>query len=719
MRALDDKPKETEQKVKYYDLKSLLKADKASIPIRNSSSSFCISDQPLRRYIEPTFEKTLFESEKPTIILVSAVGVTGKTTLAKQLSYDLDLPMLDLAKHKPVGADALTGLLTYAFDVKNIGQVLECLARGEYGIIIDGVDEARAKTTERAFEAFLDDITERCSKDSGTTFLMLGRTRIMEDFCWAYLSDKGISTALITISPFTTDKAKEYIDSFTSGMNGQFASQYCQARDTILDRLSKAFAVDVTKKSDDFLSFIGYPPVLDAIVTLLTEEANYHKLLQALEVSDRKNIEVQLLLRIAQYILDREREQKVIPNIIRPLIEQAPDAVRTRALDNAFSHEEQCIRIVAHCLDKPLQLCRLRELAFDEQYEEQLGSWLPEHPFLSDSGIRNAVFEALVLAEVIAAGNAEYQDLLNEYLATHKSSYHLVYMLDVVLEDNRIALENIGPLFTAAMEFRSVHSHVELRVEGPEFDFQSPHKLTSCEAEIEIEIYLGANKKLPYTFTFRSDITSDSQLHLGSHLAEAFISVPCSVMLGGTSVPEIELVAPVEITAQSVTFSGSTLILRSPRENSAQNAVVINSYQMNAQLREITTNNTPLAFVLMDKSGLAFPVIKYTQQASQPPSDPLLKQKYHRLKRILMEFRAHRRGALARYKYKIESERVLKNETGRAVLRKLVDARILSLEGDFYFLDPNILSDRVGITWLDLRMGRMPESLSQFLGTVD
>jgi hypothetical protein len=53
------------------------------------------------------------------VILISAVGATGKTALAEQLSRETRLPILDLGKHKPVGDNTLTGLLTTAYDVKD------------------------------------------------------------------------------------------------------------------------------------------------------------------------------------------------------------------------------------------------------------------------------------------------------------------------------------------------------------------------------------------------------------------------------------------------------------------------------------------------------------------------------------------------------------------------------------------------------------------------
>jgi hypothetical protein len=701
----------------YYHLKSILASTKVPVKLRTTLPSFSVAGETSRAYIEPEFEKVIFESEKPTIILVSSVGATGKTALAEQMSRDTGLPLLDLGKHKPVGDNSLTGLLTQAFDVEDISNVLIGLASGTYGVIIDGVDEGRSKTTEKAFEAFLDDIAKLCRVGSVTTFLLLGRTQIIDD-CWAYLSDRGVTTALITISPFTLTDAKKYIDTFSGGLGGAFASQYAVARDSILEMLGKVFGGEADERADDFLSFIGYPPVLDAIVTLLTKEKNYHKLLEDIGATDGTNVEVSLLNRISQYVLTRERELKVVPNIVQPLLETAPATLRERALEEVFSSEEQCVRLVAHCLGRQLTLSRLHEPALDEQYEAQLATFLPEHPFVTGRDFRNVVFEALALATLIASGSAQNVQLLKEYLASHKQSYHLVYMLNIISKDHHIPLEAVGPLFMAAMEFRSAHSLVEFRVDGPDWDETPPEHQPRGEIELEIEIFLGAEESKSQTFVFRADIAADSRLTFGSRLGGAFISVPCSVELGGAQ--ELELTSPLEITAREVTLDAKGLILKAPlhKDKEGISEVIMNSERLDSHIQTITTNGVPLVFALQDTSAVAYPAIQYVERVSRLPADPVLSQKYFRLKRILMEFRSHKKGALAKYKYKIEHERVLKNETGASVLRRLVSDGILSLRGSMYYLDPDQLSALVGITWLDLRKGKMPESLETYLRAI-
>ena len=78
----------------YYQIKSILSSSKQFFDLRVQSDSFAIAGPSTRKYIEPTFQKVFYEAEKPTVILISAVGATGKTALAQQLSRETRLPIL-------------------------------------------------------------------------------------------------------------------------------------------------------------------------------------------------------------------------------------------------------------------------------------------------------------------------------------------------------------------------------------------------------------------------------------------------------------------------------------------------------------------------------------------------------------------------------------------------------------------------------------------------
>jgi len=327
------------------------------------------------------------------------------------------------------------------------------------------------------------------------------------------------------------------------------------------------------------------------------------------------------------------------------------------------------------------------------------------------------VFESLALATLIASSAEANLQLLEEYVRSHKHSYHLIYMLDIATRDRRLPIEALGAVFTAAMEFRSVRSLVELRVEGPEWDGEQTDQGVTGQIEIEIGIILGEDKTDSQTFEFRADISSASLLRLGSRLGNVFVSVPCAIQLGGAQ--ELELTAPVDVTAQAVSLAAKALILRaSPDGNGTPVQVVFEAESLDSHLEAITTNGVSLAFALEDASGVSYPAIQYVQKTAKPPGDQLFQQKYFRLKRILMAFRSHSKGALARYRHKIEHERVLKNAIGHAVLARLVGDEILSLQGNFYYLNVDNLAAKVGVSWQDLRRGTIPDSMRAYIRTI-
>ena len=202
----------------FYSLESIVASQKVAYDMLLPTDSFYIAPPRPTPYIKPTFSKIVFETEKPQVVLISAVGATGKSALAHVLSNSTSLPLLELGKHKPVGDNTLTGLLTSAFHIEDLSRLFQGTRSGTYGVIIDGIDEARSKTTDKAFEAFLDDVARLCSGATATSFVLLGRTQILEE-CWDYLTTKGTSVGLVTIDPFDLDSARKYIDVFTGSVD--------------------------------------------------------------------------------------------------------------------------------------------------------------------------------------------------------------------------------------------------------------------------------------------------------------------------------------------------------------------------------------------------------------------------------------------------------------------------------------------------------------------
>ncbi len=694
----------------FYSLQSVIASQKNSFDMQRPMDSFSIAQSPPDPYIEPTFTKSEFDTEKPQVILVSAVGATGKSALAQVLSNRLKLPLLDLGKHKPVGDNTLTGLLTNAFSVQQLSPIFEGLLTGQYGVIVDGVDEGRSKTTEQAFQAFLDDIAKLCHGAVSPSFLLLGRTQILEE-CWLYLTEKGISTGLLTINPFDLSQARNYIDSFTDGLNSAQASQYQEARDGILAKLSTAFSASDEGRSDNFLSFIGYPPVLDAIVTLLHEERNYHRLGERLSDSMSNDMEIELLNKIAQYILVRERDEKVIPNIVEPLLADVAPPFADKK-ETIFTADEQCVRLVAHCLGEPISLQRISQASLNVQYEDQLAAFLPEHPFISGREFRNVIFEAVALAVLAVSNDAGYHDLALRYFDSRRHSYYLVYLLALIAPDGAIPLKFLRAVLAAALEFKATNAAVELRVIGP--DLEEANKTDVID--VQIELVVGGSSDKAKTFSFRCVLKDNEAVALGNRLSSAYITLPCEVILGGGR--EIELTAPIEINALSLVLAAPSLILRTQPASGVDKHILFESGSLKSEVTGMTSHGVELAIVVQDMNGLQYPLIQHAEQKAKAPQDTALREKYLRLRKILTHFRSHSKGALAKYREKVENPRVAGNPVGEAVLRRLVSDGVLALENPLYFLQQEQVHAHLGITWPELRKGVISDKLLQYLRSI-
>ena len=691
----------------FHNFQTLIGARKLPLEMRSEIESFARAPKRTEPYIEPTFTKNEFAAEKPPVVLVSAVGATGKSALAQVLSNRLNLPLLNLARHKPVGDNTLTGLLTTAFAVEQLSQVFQGISTGQFGVIVDGIDEGRSKTTESAFQAFLDDIVRLCKGATSPSFVLLGRTQILEE-CWLYLTEQGLATGLLTIDPFDLAQARSYIDSFNpAGLTSSQAAQYRGTRDLILNKLSSAFSAADAAPSGNFLSFIGYPPVLDAIVTLLDKERNYHRLKEQLASTASSNIEIELLYRIGLYVLQRERDEKVFPNIVESLLSSLPPTLPLDK-DSVFNVEEQCMRLVAHCNGRSLQMARIPEPVLDAQYEERLATFLPEHPFVTGKGFRNAIFEAVALSVLIASDKPDRYNLALQYIDSRRHNYYLVYLLALVAPNGRIPLACLRALLGAALEFKATNASVELHVTGPDEEDFRP----SSVVDIDVELAVGVSGERSKTYSFHSAILTDEPIHLGSKLSSAYIFLPCEAILGGTR--EVELTSPVEISAARIQITASALILKT-QASSPEKHVIIEAEKVHSEVTGLTATGVDFTIAVEDMTGLQYPLVQFAHKRSKAPQDPALREKYLRLRKILTHFRSHSKGSMAKYRDKVENPRVAGNPVGSAVLNSLVKDGVLILDSPMYFLQPDKVDTFLGISWPDLRKGGMSDKLLQYL----
>ncbi len=702
--------------MQYYGLKSILASQKSLVAVHASSDSFFVQSQKVQPYIEPSFSKVEYPTEKPSILLISAVGASGKTTTARALSFDTQLPILDLAKHKPVGDNTLTGILTTAYPIERVGEVLAGLRNGTHGIIIDGIDEGRSKTTEQGFEAFLDDLIERSKGSRSTSIVILGRSQVLLN-TWCYLKDKGADVGLITIDPFSLEQATSYIDAQVTARNVNQQETYEEARNGILNKLGTVFSTSTAGGQDAFLSFIGYPPVLDAIATLLREESNYHRIRQALDADGNGFLETGLLIRIADYLLEREHNEKALPNFINDIAADADGSLEHTLRQMLYNHEEQCARVLSKALNRPFPRQLIEDGALNERYESAVATWCQEHPFLDDVHVRNAVFAAAAVARCALSEIVEYRTLALEYAQSHRPTYHLLYIMDVLAQDRKIDARCFNMLMQSCSEFLGINAEISVDIEGESWEEAGAQQQTAGELVMTIEF---PEKKQERTFTFEGIMADAKVISLGPYLINANVTLPCHVELLGR--PAVEAIGECSVSAREVRIDTSDLIVRNTPgigqvSIGRDTRLFIDAYKTEGHADTVLVRAGRLE-IQCAEHRLDYPLAKYVQRAAKLSPDSLLQKKYLRLRRILLLFRSHKRGGLAKCRAHVEHERVLKNEIGRAVLAALVREGILRSDPIMYYLDSERLAAKLGITWHDLCQHKSSGALDDFLKRV-
>ena len=270
-----------------------------------------------------------------TVILVSAPGAVGKTTLARRIAVKTGAMLVDLARTDSVGESTISGGLARC-------GIRDLLLEGNASLIVDGLDEARMKVSENSFYAFMKDVAElaKLCKARGCTrpVVLFGRTGAVED-AWIYLQAeqgdpakeaKMPTTAILEIGYYDEDQAiiftkkrmegyfekkrerekEDYPKSKYSGH--QLTQSHKDAARIILDMIKKAMEGDASddSKASDPQAFLGYAPVLDAVARWV---AHYEvtKNIQVL-INEIKNDPTKITLSdVAERILKREQEKVV------------------------------------------------------------------------------------------------------------------------------------------------------------------------------------------------------------------------------------------------------------------------------------------------------------------------------------------------------------------------------------------------------------------------
>lgn len=703
--------------ISLYRLKNKINArslDKFNYLI-NQTDSFKLINCSNPKYVEPIFSLQTSSGgeasfDNATIILISAAGATGKTSLTHYLSNELSIPIFDLSEHEPVASNSLTGLLYNDMQLQDFTDYSCKLKEGKASMIIDALDEGFIKTTIEGFYSFLDNVIKISAEAKEVPFVMLGRTNIVE-LVTLYLESKGVKVALLQIEPFTVDSAKNFIDIHVESEGKvKFEEQYRIVRDYIIDAIGGFFKNQAEINHKQYLQFIGYAPVLLAISTLLNDNNNYHALLEDLKSSDRRNIE--LVIDIIERILKRDKEEKIDKLLLPTLINGRDSSFKETAIQKTYTIEEQCIRLLCRQLNEDLYFPVTGDVYFDTEYNKQIKSWLDEHPFLSNGKIQNVVFESYIIAKLV--GHKDYKDYVYLYLKKYfRNAYMLFYIFDELVDSDRIIdKEFIAYLFESlkALDKKGHYSSMELTVQ----DLNEETGDIRCE----VVFFKADSEKDDYSYIVQTN-SSDS-ISIGPDISNIVIDLPLTISLSSN---KIDCTPPVYIKCSTILCTASDVLLNLGLHEDDSVVFECENFLVNCNEKGLLPmlinkgNADKNQFRIICENNLSYPFVNFKQNNFQQEVPVNIVDKYQKMRRVFLMFRSHSKGDLARYKEKIDN-RVGNSEVGKKVIDALLNRGVIYSKEIMYFVDTDKLASELGVKYNDIRSSLINDKIKHFLSSI-
>ena len=690
-------------------------------------------EKNVTNFVAPNLSGTDLSPDPLTtqVIVISAPGAVGKSTLAKAIAHDKGALLWDLATGGDVGVNSLDGILFEMLGGIQLHGYFQGVDNGEQFMIIDALDEGRYKVRENPFRLMLENVARRSRNSPGISFILLGRTKIAEE-AWIVLDDNGVEASMVSIEPFDETQAREYIKLHTDP--AKRTPVYDECRDLIFRQLASSIQDD--DESISSYDFLHYPPVLDVITTLLNQESNPMELKNNLARGSTGTAKRQLevLQEVIDHLLVREQEK-----LARPLAETFeslnPNEIPP-PMDRLYAAEEQCKRLLSDVFDTnvdatPEGLSGTLAVA----YEDVVNQALLMHPFTQGVGqFANSVFRSYLHALALdgSAGGELREKATSELSKKDYTPTRLLaeFYLNAQQRNNErsfyIRPDHLGIIYEAFASSESARYHVRLNIDGvnPIYD-DTPDVQESTLAEVDIEFWptAGEHQRPMQTISLTMEVDEQAVIRFPSQLHDAFITVPCSVKLGDNS-DEFQIGPAVHIVAKEIRFDANGLVVHGRSmwgsQDPANDVVILEAAACDATRivnRPILYQDDSLFVSLPGDQG--FPWRNYAKAMAPPEfgDDETLRRVFNRFRRIVTEFRAHSNGPLSRIAQKIQNGRILQGPIGDRMLAKLTDDGILVARGggSRYFWDSDKADHLLQVSYNHIRRAECPPVLRRYL----
>ncbi|MFG6473346.1 NACHT domain-containing protein [Klebsiella variicola] len=629
------------------------------------------------------------------IILISAPGAVGKSVLARELSNKTGSIYLDLSKASSIAGNYVIGGLANK-------DILSAWNSGTVGLIIDSLDEARLRVTQDSFEDFLLDVS-KVSKRNKNPIIIFGRVGIIEE-AWLILSENhNINCPVFDIDFFNESEATDFIEKKLLRLSESQRQEYKHLSSSLsvhsqVYKSSIRGVVDELKEISGAEStrFFGYAPVLEAVSKVIGTIKNPSRILE--EMKDILSGE--MLLSICKAVLSREQGK---------LTQQLPEKFDSTK-ESLYSIDEQLDRLACRLFNLP-PIDSMSMLSGDliALYNDAVESMLPQHPFLDGTGrkVASSVFEACILSYALMSDNKIISNAAKDYCLLGVSTPN-PFLFDFFVESGEghgnsiINSSYIGILFDSALSKLKINDSATLIVNDDE------------DMRLHVEFIISnSNDEDPREIEFTSD--GYSPIVLGTKVGNVFINTESSDVEFVSS-EQLELFSPISIFCDCLCINSEKLIVKSVKKDEGNTSVILEANRFESTQTISPPLVRPGAELYVNwPSSEGFPWSAFSNKLVNANSDDRVADALRVFRRIVMAFRSHSKGRLARLQDKINHARMLRGEDGRMLLSQLVEDGVISPENHMYYLEPNLLGSVAGASFLQVNTKNYSDETLQYV----
>ena len=684
-------------------------------PINDDSGSLRIETAGFKNYVQPVFSTVSHFGEEHSfdearVILVSAVGATGKTTLAKELSYQLHCPIVDLGCSEVMAGNSLTGILFKKLAFNDSYAFVNDLRSGNTAMIIDGLDEGFQRTKTQGYYDFLDDVIT-LSSTQGRSFILLGRTNAI-GLAALHFESKGVPTITYQIEPFTIKQAEEFIDNNLKNEKEVdiFSKPYQELRNYIIESIGGFFKDRQDVKKSQYERFIGYAPVLLSIAEFLRKnKENFQRVLSDFQKDKLRGNT--LILSIVEGIMRRDKEMKIQPQLIEEKLHGRTFTFKCMAREKAYSFDEQCARVLYRCLDRPYTLPVTGDERFDFEYSQGIERWIDEHPFLAEKKITNTVFEGYILARLIS--NPLYRTVVDEYIQRQTGMSYMFFSIyqEMYKDNDFLDLSIVSYLYTSLKALDNKIKYYRLNFT---YDEEDAEDLAGATRNCYVEFEGSEDSDLP-NYQFKVSINSNSRLQLHNFIGDVYIDVPINVEI---SSPHIVLSAPGYINCKNVEILTDEVVLtcKTPGDLFTIEANTVDLVVDKTYPNVISEGESKKYFTIVCDNVLPHPLNEFQSSMTQKclRLTSIQKEYYKKMRRTLIMFRSHSKGEFAKIQSKINN-RIASKTDGRVVVNALLEKGIIYPRERFYVIDKDKMNEHLGLKFDGIRACVINEKVIEFI----